>query len=609
VAEPSNPESFLRLIHRSRRGRLKVYLGYGPGVGKTYQMLLEGQRLKAQGVDVVAAFVETHDRADTASLVLGLEVLPRREVVYRGVRLEEMDLPALLARKPHPPEVALIDELAHTNVPGSANTKRYQDVQEVLAAGIHVITTLNVQHLESLYDTVERLIGVKVKERLPDWVLADADEIVTVDLAAEDLQRRMQEGKIYGPERAGQALANFFRKGNLEQLRELALREAASVIERRGRGGREEESVQAPDQVVVCLSSRSPDATALLRYTSRLAGRLNRNWYALYVQTAAEDPARLDPGTRKGLSDTLALANQLGAMVFTFRGEDVVDTILRFAREYRIGHVVVGRAAPRTLWERWKRWTRGLGRRPAGIDLGRLIARAEGLNMVVVDTRRVPAGPAVPVPFRPRGQRGQQISRAALDPVASAPAGMGRPAAPPARRAGPPPPLSALLAPGAVVFVTHPMSKHDLLELLVQTLASQPPGFDAADVLRLLMRRESEASTFLSEGIALPHVRVAGLKTPRVALANLRPDLPEKHELAGVELVFMLLCSEQDPDGCLGLLAAAARLFRDNQARAELRRAGGGAEAIEIIRQHESAARAAGPARRPDGPAVKGAGD
>jgi two-component system sensor histidine kinase KdpD len=575
--EPGNPESFLRLIHRSRRGRLKVYLGYGPGVGKTYQMLLEGQRLKAQGVDVVVGFVETHNRADTASLVLGLEVLPRREVDYRGVRLEEMDLAALLARKP---EVALIDELAHTNVPGSGNTKRYQDVQEVLAAGIHVITTLNVQHLESLYDTVERLIGVKVKERLPDWVLADADEIVTVDLAAEDLQRRMQEGKIYGPERAGQALANFFRKGNLEQLRELALREAASVIERRGRGSREEESVQAPDQVVVCLSSRSPDSTALLRYTSRLAGRLNRNWYALYVQTSAEDPARLDPATRRGLSDTLALANQLGAMVFTFRGEDVVDTILRFAREYRIGHIVVGRAAPRRGWQRWKRW-----RQPRGVDLGRLIERAEGINVVVVDTRHEPVGSAVAVPFGPRGRLGPEAAHAAL--AAATPA----PAAPrPVRRTGPPKTLSSLLAPGAVVFVTHPVGKHDLLSLLVQTLAAQPPGFDAEEVLRLLERREGEASTFLSEGIALPHVRVPGLEAARIALALLRTELPGQHELAGIELVFMLLCTEQDPDGCLRLLAAAARLFRDNQARAELRQVGSGEQAVELIRRFESAA-------------------
>jgi two-component system sensor histidine kinase KdpD len=581
----TNPESFLRLIHRSRRGRLKVYLGYGPGVGKTYQMLLEGQRLKAQGVDVVAGLVETHNRADTASLVLGLEVLPRREVVYRGVHLEEMDLQALLARKP---EVALVDELAHNNVPGSPNVKRYQDVQEILAAGIHVITTLNVQHLESLYDTVERLIGVKVKERLPDWVLADADEIVTVDLAAEDLQRRMQEGKIYGPERANQALANFFRKGNLEQLRELALREAASVLERRGRASREEEQVQAPDQVVVCLSSRSPDATALLRYTSRLAGRLNRNWYALYVQTAAEDPSRLDAGTRSGLSDTLALANQLGAMVFTFRAEDVVDTILRFAREYRIGHVVVGRTAPQPLWKRWRWLRRG------GIDLGRLIERAAGLNVVVVDTRRAAQAAllrAAPVALRPRGAR-EALASPLGEAAPAPPAGMQPP-----RRAGPPPALASLLKPEAVVFLTHPLSKHDLLSLLVQALAVQRPGFDAEEVLRLLMRREGEASTFLSEGIALPHVRVVGLKTPRVALALLRATLPEKHELAGIELVFMLLCPEEDPDVCLNLLAAAARLFRDNQARAELRRVNTGEEAIALIRAHEGAVLGAGAAR------------
>jgi two-component system sensor histidine kinase KdpD len=398
TAQPT-PESFLRLIHRSRRGRLKVYLGYGPGVGKTYQLLLEGQRLKQQGVDVVAGFVETHGRAETASLLLGLPELPRRTVTYRGVQLAEMDLPAILDRRP---EVVLIDELAHTNVPGSGNAKRYQDVQDVLAAGIHVITTVNVQHLESLYDTVERLIGVRVKERVPDWVLAEADEIVNVDLTTDDLQRRLIEGRVYTPERADQALAHFFRKGNLEQLRELALREAASMIERKGRGLPTAERVQAPDQIAVCLSAGSPDAPALLRYASRLAGRLNRNWYALYVRTPDEDPAEVAPAARDALSDALALAGQLGAMVFTFKGDDVADTILRFAREYRLGHVVVGRPTPRPLWRRIARTIRH-----QGLDLPRLIAGAGGLAVVVVDTGARPPGAEAPEDLAPGARTGE----------------------------------------------------------------------------------------------------------------------------------------------------------------------------------------------------------
>ena len=228
--------SFLRLIRRSQRGKLKVYLGYGAGVGKTWQMLQEGHRLKKEGVDIVVGLVETHGRKETAELIAGLEVIPRRQVQYRGIVLEEMDLEAVLARRP---EVALVDELAHTNVPGSKNAKRYQDVEDLLAAGIHVISTLNIQHLESLYDIVEAHIGVKVHERLPDSVLAEADEIVNVDVAPEDLLQRLREGKIYPMERIGVALENFFRRGNLDQLRELTLRELASQIDLKRRAAPE----------------------------------------------------------------------------------------------------------------------------------------------------------------------------------------------------------------------------------------------------------------------------------------------------------------------------------------------------------------------------------
>ncbi|ABK18295.1 histidine kinase [Syntrophobacter fumaroxidans] len=367
--------SFLHLIRRSQRGRLKVYLGYGPGVGKTWQMLLEGHRLKQEGIDVVAGLVETHGRADTARLAEGLEIIPRRQVRYHGIAIEEMDLEALLARKPG---VALVDELAHSNVPGSPNAKRYQDVLDILAAGIHVITTLNVQHLESLYNTVETLVGVKVHERLPDSMLAEADEIVNVDLAPEDLQQRLREGKVYPTERMAVALENFFRRSNLDELRELTLRELASQIDLKRRSAPDEPCTTAPDQVMVCLSSRGPNSPALLRYGSRLAGRLNRNWYAVYVQTPREAPAIIDSATQRLVSDTLTLANVLGAIVFTYKGEDIVDTILHFAREYRVGHIVIGRPGPLPLWKRL------LG----GKTLAeRLIVKARGLTVVVVDAK------------------------------------------------------------------------------------------------------------------------------------------------------------------------------------------------------------------------------
>jgi two-component system, OmpR family, sensor histidine kinase KdpD len=366
--------SFLRLIRRSQRGKLKVYLGYGAGVGKTWQMLQEGHRLQKEGIDIVVGLVETHGRVETAELIEGLEVLPRRQVQYRGITIEEMDLDAVLARRP---EVALVDELAHTNVPGSKNIKRYEDVQELLAAGIHVISTLNVQHLESLYDTVESQIGVKVYERVPDAVLAEADEIVNVDLAPEDLQQRLREGKVYPQDRVSTALENFFKSSNLNQLRELTLRELAALIDRKRRAEPEEDHDTAPDQVMVCLSSGGPNSAALLRYGSRLAGRLNRNWYAVYVQTPREEPTTIDAATQRQLSDTLTLAKQLGAQVFPYKGEDVAETILHFAREYRVGHIVIGKPGALPAWKRW------LGRRTI---VEQLIHKARGITIVVVDT-------------------------------------------------------------------------------------------------------------------------------------------------------------------------------------------------------------------------------
>lgn len=367
--------SFLQLIRRSQRGKLKVYLGYGPGVGKTWQMLQEGHRLRDEGIDVVVGLVESHGREETARLVEGLEVVPRRQIQYRGIVIDEMDLDALMARKP---QIVLVDELAHTNAPDSKNAKRYQDVQDLLDTGINVISTLNVQHLESLYDMVETLVGVKVYERLPDAVLAEADEVVNVDLAPEDLQRRLREGRIYPRERVSTALENFFRRTNLDELRELTLREIASQIDLKRRTAPDEEHGVAPDQVMVCLSSRGPNAATLLRYGSRLAGRLNRNWYAVYVQTPREAPTAIDAATQRMISETLTLANLLGAIVFTYKGEDVIDTILQFAKEYRVGHVVIGRPGPLPLWKRL------LGRKTLA---ERLILKAKDVTVVVVDAK------------------------------------------------------------------------------------------------------------------------------------------------------------------------------------------------------------------------------
>src|SRR3954465_2831304 len=344
ATEPARPtpEQFLTLIRRQERGRLKAYLGSSAGVGKTFAMLREGHRLKQQGVDIAIGLVETHGRAETAEQVGDLEIIPPRLIEYRGVTLREMDPDAILARRP---TVCLIDELAHTNAPGSRHPKRYQDVEELLRAGIHAITTLNVQHLESLYDEVERITGVKVKERLPDSVLAEADQIVNVDISAEDLLERLRAGKVYPPERAERALENFFTRPNLTRLREIALTEMAHLIDRRGRRAESERApASATERVMVGLSSRSPDAPALLRKTARLADRYNAPWYAVYIQTPAEDLTRIDAATQRVVGKNLELAQQLGGIPMTFRGRDVASTIAAFAREYAIKVVVMGKS-------------------------------------------------------------------------------------------------------------------------------------------------------------------------------------------------------------------------------------------------------------------------
>jgi two-component system sensor histidine kinase KdpD len=343
------PERFLSLIRQQQRGRLKVYLGFAAGVGKTYEMLQEGHRLRRQGVDVVVAIVETHGRAETAALVEGLEQVPRRRIEYRGVVLEEMDLDAVLARGP---TIALVDELAHTNAPGSRNAKRYQDVEELLQAGIHVITTLNVQHLESLYDLVEQATGVKVKERIPDYVLGMADQIVNVDLPAEDLRERLLTGKIYPHERIERALANFFTDENLTRLRELTLGEIAHRLDRRRREQGGVERGAGSDRVMVCLSSRSPTPDALLRKGARLADRLGAPWYAVYIQTPDEEVHRIDAAVQRQIANTLTLAQQLDGVPMTFKGSDVVSTIAAFVKEYSITHVVMGRSQ-RPWYRRW----------------------------------------------------------------------------------------------------------------------------------------------------------------------------------------------------------------------------------------------------------------
>jgi two-component system, OmpR family, sensor histidine kinase KdpD len=451
-----------------------------------------------------------------------------------------------------------VDELAHTNVPGSRNAKRYQDGQDILAAGIHVISTLNVQHLESLYNTVEQLIGVKVRERIPDSVLAEADQIVNIDLAAEDLQKRLREGKIYPVDRVASSLENFFTESNLEHLRELTLRELASQLDSKRRETTQDNDAKpsnaAPDQIMVCLASRGPNSARLLRFGSRLAGRLNRNWYAVYVQTPKEEPTVIDATTQRLLSDTLTLANQLGATVFTFKGQDVVDTILRFAKEYRVGQIVIGRPH-RVPW-----WKRLIGEKSVAEEL---IHRARGVTITVVDA-----------------QSGERVASEFVEPVAPTTNTGLRPAGT----------LSRLLSTGRIIIWEEPATKQDIRHRLAEAVAKDTPGLNYEQVVRKLIQREEQGSTFLNEGVALPHARMDELTEPQVALGLTHAGVLDAPTEKPVEAVFLLLSPTSGANAHLQLLAKVGRALQNRELRRALERARTPAEALDAIHDFEAAA-------------------
>ncbi|MEI6614314.1 MAG: PTS sugar transporter subunit IIA [Chrysiogenales bacterium] len=507
---------FLHMIKRSCQGRLKIYLGYCAGIGKTYRMLQEGHKLKNEGIDVVVGFVETHGRVEIVKLLEGLEVIPRMVREYKGMKVEEMDLDALLARKP---AVALVDELAHNNVPESRNSKRYQDVQEILANGIHVVTTLNIQHLESLYNTVEKLVGVKVWERLPDSVIGEADQIVNVDLTPEDLRKRLAEGKIYHQDKIQTALENFFTQANLEKLRELTLRELAAQIDTRRKDPESDEKTAMPDQILVCLSSRGPNSDLLLRYASRFAGRLNKNWYALYVQTPAEDPLRITTQTQNALAHTLTLAKQLGAIVFTYKGEDLASTIIRFAREYHIGHIIIGTPSRLSFFQKLL-FKKTLAER--------LIQEAIGINIVVVNIHHNHSAPEelpAEMPLKPSAKKIR---------------------------------LSDFLSEKHILIWENTALKEEVLRDLAGIACSADE--DHQDIFSRLLRREKESSTFFNEGVAFPHLRLEEDSLPRLALGILSKGIADAATMEPIRLVFLIITSQRQSDLQAKLLAVASKI-------------------------------------------------
>jgi two-component system sensor histidine kinase KdpD len=330
-------------------GRLRVYLGAAPGVGKTYRMLEDAHLMHRQGIDIVIGLIESHGRADTAALIEGLEIVPLQEVQYRSVTLREMNIEAVLARHP---TWCIVDELAHTNVPGSRNHKRYEDVLELLDAGINVMTAMNVQHLETLNDAVARSASTTIRETVPDSFLRRANEVVNVDITIDELRDRLRQGKIYAPEKVEQALANFFRKGNLNMLRELALRTTAEQVgtaaaEYRRNQGLEQAPI--PEKVMVCLSPRA-GMERLVRVGARIAGRLASNWFVVYVETPDSDHRHGDPGAFARLEEYQRMARDLGAHIVTLKDKKVADALIAFARKENISHVVFGQSA-RSRWD------------------------------------------------------------------------------------------------------------------------------------------------------------------------------------------------------------------------------------------------------------------
>ncbi|GAB2629475.1 MAG: sensor protein KdpD [Emticicia sp.] len=333
-------QEFLNLIKKSKRGKFKVYIGMSAGVGKTYRMLQESHTLLKNGIDVKIGFIETHNRKETHDLLAGLPLIPRRKIFYKGKELEEMDVSAVINARP---EVVIVDELAHTNIEGSKNEKRWQDVLEILEAGISVISALNIQHIESLNEEVKTITGIEVKERVPDSIIAQADEVVNIDLTADELISRLKEGKIYQPDKVEMALKNFFKSEHILQLRELALKEVASQVERKVESEITKVNTIKHERFLACISSNANTAKTVIRKTARLANYYNSKWFVLYVQTPKESADKIPLDKQRHLINHFKLATELGAEIIKVENAEIVKAIMQQAEERKISTICIGK--------------------------------------------------------------------------------------------------------------------------------------------------------------------------------------------------------------------------------------------------------------------------
>ena len=338
--QEKNAEQFLNLIRKSRRGKFKIYIGMSAGVGKTYRMLQEAATLLRNGVDVKIGYIETHNRKETHELLEGLPVIPRRKLFYKGKELEEFDVQAVLNLHP---EVVIVDELAHTNIEGSKNEKRWQDVMDILDAGINVISAVNIQHIESLHQDIKEITGIDVTERVPDSVLREADEVVNIDLTADELVTRLKEGKIYSKDKIELALRNFFQGERILQLRELALKEVASQVERKIETELPRNAHLRQERFMACISSNHEVARKVIRKTARLASYYNSKWYLLYVQTPKEQGDKIGLAAQRHLINNFKLATELGGEIIRSQSSNIAKGIIEASTLHQITTICIGK--------------------------------------------------------------------------------------------------------------------------------------------------------------------------------------------------------------------------------------------------------------------------
>jgi two-component system sensor histidine kinase KdpD len=332
--------NFIQLVKQSRRGKLKIYIGMSAGVGKTYRMLQEAHAQLKNNIDIQIGYIETHNRAETHALLAGLPLIPRRKTFYKGKELDEMDLQTILNRHP---EVVIVDELAHTNIEGSKNTKRWQDVMDILEAGISVITAVNIQHLESLNEDVEQITGIAITERIPDRILDLADEVVNIDLTADELVARLKDGKIYEAAKIERSLQNFFRSDKILQLRELALKEVAHHVERKIDIEVPKQIKLRPEKFLACISSNAETAKIVIRKTARLASYYRSPWIVLYVQSSSESLDRIKLDKQRHLINNFKLATELGAELIKLKSDAITQTIIQVAEEKEVTTICIGK--------------------------------------------------------------------------------------------------------------------------------------------------------------------------------------------------------------------------------------------------------------------------